>query len=532
MKCSTSGTDSRPWRAYRRLPWAGLVVGLSLVLLGSRAEANIAIGPVTGAYFANTAPTCVFEPTAASAPAFTQKYTSLNFNPPTGLIPGASANPSTPVLTNITTNPDGSFARAVLAAGNGLQVGQGALQYFFASFTGKIIVDGSQRVTFDIYHNDGFLFGIKEGAYRVSPGGPALAGTSPIQGYPLMWSVIGALNPVKTPVVIQFEQAGDYDFEIDYVTCRSLMRTLTVFADQQALPFTFGTPTPTPIGTETETPTPTEEVSPNSTGSPDITGTPTDEASPNATGTTTGEPTVSTPTATAGTPVPTATSRPSATPTPTPTSTPPPDVALAVSNAQGRAGDTITVTVDLMPGPEQIRILRFVLDFPDLDFDSNDANGDGLPDAIVFNPNGDAALDNFGLTLFNTDAATNHMLNLEIDPIQDVPDNLPSGTLMAVSFQIPMATTGGDLSITPIDVRAYNQNNVEEPITSVVAGVVSAAPPFTRTPVPIPTAEILVHTKGGGCTVTGNGSSLTAPFFVLAALLIARRSSRRRAPGT
>ena len=516
---------SRPsrWRAV-----LGSV--LWVALLASRAHANISVTPMDAAFYANQVPvSCRFLATTATVPAFRQQFTSLNFNPPLGLIPGTVIDPTTTVFTNVQTKFDGSFLKSVPATGNGFQAGVDPLGLFSAAITGQISVDGSQQVSFDIYHDDGFILGFGAGARRIRPVVNPPTGNTSIKGLPITWQSLGiASKPVKTTVVVQFEDAGDYDFELDYVKCKAGQQTLTMFADDEPIQSSLLAPTATAVPTRTATKSPT--VTPTITpGGPTLT--PTVPVSPSPT-TPSGTP----PTATA-TPTRSATRSPTGSPTPTPTMTPPLQVSLIVGDAQGRAGDTVTVSIEFDPsrndgnplgGSDQIATVGFVLDFPDLNFDPTDSNGDGVPDAITFNPEGNPDLNPFAVTLFNDDSATSRTLVLEVDPTRLGNDSLPAGILMNIAFTIPYPGPGGDFPIAPSDVVAVDIQGVQQQVTQIVTGVVHALPPFTRTPAPVPTDMITIHTKGGdGCAATGT-SGWSAVVVLLAVVIVRGASLSRR----
>jgi hypothetical protein len=246
-----------------------------------------------------------------------------------------------------------------------------------------------------------------------------------------------------------------------------------------------------------------------------------------------------TPTSTQAPSSPTA---PSATPaSPTPAATPGPagGVTLIVGDASGDPGESVTVTVQFFPGQpdgmpggaDEISLLGFLLDFhrpPDLDFDPTDADADGVPDAIVFNPDGNPDLDRFVLGVLNPDlAATTRILDIEVGLASGDTDTIPGGTLMTVSLIIPPQSPGSEHSIEPREVRAFDRNGTRFSATSLVTGVVRAnAPPPPDTPGPI---QVDIDTKGGGCAVVAASTSLHAPFWLLVGLLMVRRGRSRSA---
>ncbi len=512
-----------------RLPRTVCLLLLGMLLFTPPVAGKVQISPVDGAFFSNAAGQCSFAP-ASGVPAFEQQFGSLNFNPPLGLVPGTVIGPNTTGFMNILTTADGAFELAVPAEGNGFQAGRERLERFFAVFTGRLVVDGSQQVSLEIYHDDGFVIGIGGDARRISGPmtSPPLSGQTAFRGLKVMGSYNNTVStPRKSAVVVQFPEAGEYDFELDYTSCRGSTRTLTVFADSHAIPFTLGTPTPTDTVPPTETPTPTEtpRVSPTPKRTPTST-------TPATTGTPTGSP--GTPTTATPSRTPTVSQTPTVTPTPTP------GIELIVGGASGTAGERVTVTVEFFPaesdgkprGPDSITQLGFQLSFrnnpanesPKLDFDPTDANHDGVPNDIVFNPDG--AFDGFKVTVLNLDSvADTAVLDLEVSSTSGTGQTLPAGTLMTVTFTIRKS---GELRIEPLDVRPSDASGAVYTATRLVTGVVHAAPPATFTPEPTQPVKVDVATKGGGCVVDARGSSEWAPLTLLAIVLVARGFSKHR----
>ncbi|HVN84226.1 MAG TPA: hypothetical protein VMW17_05190 [Candidatus Binatia bacterium] len=507
------------------------IAALLIALAISPVEANVAVTQIDARFYANSAKSCTFTPTLSTTPAFRLSFDSLNFNPPPGLISGTTVSPTTVPFTNVVATKDGVAIATKPAAGNNRQAGAVPLAQFFAAIVGTISVDGSQQVTFDIYHDDGFAIGFGPGATRIKPVTNPAAATMPISGLPLMWqSTSSGSTTVKTTVIVRFDRAGDYDFELDYINCKGTAMTLTMFADTQPIPSSLPALITPATRTPTETPTTTQTITP---GGPTLT--------PTATSTSTGTPTATgtPPTATATRPTRTPTNSPTRTATPTPTSTATPllPIAITVGDAQGRVGDVVTITIAFEPsrddgvpgqGSDEISNVGFVLAFPDLNFDTTDSNGDGVPDAITFNPDHNPDLNNFAVTVFNNDAAQTGMLELEVDPIRSGDFTIPGSNLMSIAFKIPYPGPGGDFPVTASGAGALDVHGDPQTVTSVTSGVVHALPPFTRTPAPVPTDAIIADTSGGsGCRLDGSATPSVLPLLVLVALTAARRRTRR-----
>ena len=165
-----------------------------------------------------------FSATPNQTPAFSQAFPSLNFDPPANTVPGTPAllyNEETRPLVEIVTDPSGQFAGAIVAQGNGFQAGQGPLFEFDAVFTGTLIVAAAGDVTFSIWHDDGFILGVGNGATRISgpmTGAPS-SGFTAFEGFPVLTANNIAVVAAPDTYTIHFPAAGAYPYELDWNEC-------------------------------------------------------------------------------------------------------------------------------------------------------------------------------------------------------------------------------------------------------------------------------------------------------------------------
>jgi len=135
-------------------------------------------------------------------------------------MPG-SIGVNTRPFTDVTTDLNGNFTGSIVVQGNGLQAGVGALFNFQAVFTGSYTVAAAGNVTFNFFSDDGFIFGVNNGATRVSGSlfNPPPSGLTPFQGYPVMGAFNTATAPVANSITVHFPGPGTYQYEIDYSEC-------------------------------------------------------------------------------------------------------------------------------------------------------------------------------------------------------------------------------------------------------------------------------------------------------------------------
>jgi len=163
-------------------------------------------------------------------PAFTQSFPTINFNPPLGTIPGGYTSVDSRPMMNITTDINGRYTGSIIAQGNGLQAGAYGLYNFNSVFTGEFIVASAGSVSFHFYSDDGFIFGVGNGAQRVSGSAvyPPIGNITPFEHLPWMGDYNWDSPPTGSVVTVYFPAPGRYPYEIDYSECCAGELVLTV----------------------------------------------------------------------------------------------------------------------------------------------------------------------------------------------------------------------------------------------------------------------------------------------------------------
>lgn len=175
-----------------------------------------------------------FNTPPGTTPAFVQAFPTINFNPPSGTVPGNTSGigVNSRPFTNVTTDLNGNFTGTIVAEGNALQAGVGGLFDFQAVFTGSFTVASAGQMAISFYSDDGFVFGVGGGATRVS--GPMLnvpaGGVTPFEELPVVGAYNAPTSPVANTVVVSFPAAGTYPYEVDYSECCGGQLALTVAA--------------------------------------------------------------------------------------------------------------------------------------------------------------------------------------------------------------------------------------------------------------------------------------------------------------
>ena len=191
-----------------------------------------------------------FDTPPDAQPVFQQTFPVINFNPPAGTVPGntSAVNVESRPFTDVTTDLNGNFTGTIVAQGNGYQAGVGSMYTFQVALFGSYTVASAGQVVFNFYDDDGFDFGIGNGATRVSGSNLDMPAYTTFAQYPSMGAYDVATAPVGNQVIVNFPAAGTYPYEVDYSEC---------CGGQLVLTMTSGATNPTgipPTGSLTLTP--------------------------------------------------------------------------------------------------------------------------------------------------------------------------------------------------------------------------------------------------------------------------------------
>ena len=197
---------------------AGLLTSNGIPVYWVAPLSAISTTPVGGTFFAADA-SGVFNATAATPVVFAQAFPTIGFHAPSGVVLNntSGVTGATRPFTDITTDISDNFSGVLPAP----RAGVGSLASFQAAFTASLLVTAAGDVTFTVYSDNGFVFGVGNGA--VSKGGanvnPPASGMTALAAYPVM----GAYNQAAAPpagstVTVHFPVPGNYPYELDYAT--------------------------------------------------------------------------------------------------------------------------------------------------------------------------------------------------------------------------------------------------------------------------------------------------------------------------
>ncbi len=180
---------------------------------------------VQGNFFINSANSCTFDVGSGATPVFSQSFPDILFNPDPSVVPHDISNIGnfTRPFTDLTVDVNGNYNGQIVAQGNGQQAGVGSLENFYAEFTGTFVVNQPGDLTFTINHDDGYIFGVGNGATRVNGDLTNNPATTPFNGYGVVaaWNVSSTGSSSSGPATVHFPAAGTYPYELDYTECSS-----------------------------------------------------------------------------------------------------------------------------------------------------------------------------------------------------------------------------------------------------------------------------------------------------------------------
>ena len=190
----------------------------------------------------------VFKATPDQAPLFSIPVPTINFNPPSGTVPGNTSGVTeyTRPMTDVTTDLNGNYTGTIVLQGNGYQAGVNLgpnrdETFFNAVFTGSFTVAAAGNASFNMFTDDGFILGIGNNATRVS--GPLVGtyqATTAFDNLPTVGAYNIATAPTGNTITVNFPAAGSYPFELDYsegICCQLVVQaTMVTKTGTQGIP--------------------------------------------------------------------------------------------------------------------------------------------------------------------------------------------------------------------------------------------------------------------------------------------------------
>jgi len=196
---------------------------------------HVTFTTVDAHFYAADPSSTTFQATLTSNQAFSQQFPSLTFNPPAGLVPGATVDPSTPGFTAVTIDNAGNATGTIPAAGalSGDRAGLGTLASFDAAFEGSLVVPHAGNTTFTINAADGFTLGIA-GATAVSGPHDNTPATTALFGFPVMGGHNSTGDTTTYTITVNFPEPGVYRYELDYLNRVATPHSTLTMADSAA----------------------------------------------------------------------------------------------------------------------------------------------------------------------------------------------------------------------------------------------------------------------------------------------------------
>jgi RHS repeat-associated protein len=233
---NNTGTDTISGTAVGSCCTGPITSNVSTVTIITE-PSKLTSSPVTAQFFPADG-TGIFNTLATQTPAFTQVFPAIDFDPAPGTVTGNTstvANQTRP-FTDIVTDRYGNFVGSIVAQGTDYQAGAGPMYAFSGVFTGVLNVPSAGSVTFSITSDDGFIFGIGNGATRVS--GPQIntPAATPFNNYAVMGGVNQREDTAASTIVVNFPAAGAYPYELDYAKGGDKNLTLVMKANGSLIP--------------------------------------------------------------------------------------------------------------------------------------------------------------------------------------------------------------------------------------------------------------------------------------------------------
>ena len=178
---------------------------------------------LTGEFFLSDG-SCTFDTQPNATPVFVQSFPSINFNPVDNIpgLPNLNWGGQR-LFADVTTDSYGNYTGTIVAEGNGYQAGMDtstySMQSFEAVFRGALVVDTPGNTLFNFYSDDGFIFGVGNGATRVSGSTVNMPATTFLSQYPAIGAFNHAASGGWNQIVVNFPTAGTYPYEVDYTEC-------------------------------------------------------------------------------------------------------------------------------------------------------------------------------------------------------------------------------------------------------------------------------------------------------------------------
>ena len=167
--------------------------------------------PVTAQFFTADG-TGAFNTPGTQLPLFTQTFPNIDFNPAQGSVAGntsAVTNQTRP-LTDVFTDQSGNYLGTMPAQSDPYQAGAGPLYNFSAVFSGAFNVPSAGPVTFTFTSDDGFIFGVGNGATATTGPRTNTPAATPFRNYPVMGGLNQRMPPSSATITVNFPAAGVY----------------------------------------------------------------------------------------------------------------------------------------------------------------------------------------------------------------------------------------------------------------------------------------------------------------------------------